>query len=178
VFFIYVGTENGVGGWVASYAKSLGSISATMSLVTPSFFYTTLMLGRLLAPLLLRAIDEIRLVQAGLLAACAGTAGLLLSHRLPGVAASASIAGLGLSVVYPITISVLSREFGPGASRAGSVVFTLANLGGGLMPWLVGVSSSRFATLKAGLIVPLIGSVAMFVLYLREWKPATPPMSE
>jgi FHS family glucose/mannose:H+ symporter-like MFS transporter len=95
MFFIYVGTENGVGGWVASYAKSLGSMSATMSLVTPSFFYAALMLGRLLAPMLLRTLDEIRLVQAGLLAACAGTAGLLLSHRLPGVAVSAALTGLG-----------------------------------------------------------------------------------
>lgn len=177
MFFIYVGTENGVGGWVASYAKSLGSMSATMSLVSPSFFYAALMLGRLLAPALLRRIDEIRLVQSGLLAACAGTAALLLSHRLPGVAISASIAGLGLSVVYPITISVLSREFGAAASRAGSVMFTLANLGGGLMPWLVGLSSSRFATLKAGLLVPLVGTVVLFVLYLREWKPATTPAS-
>jgi fucose permease len=51
-------------------------------------------------------------------------------------------------------------------------MFTLANLGGGLMPWLVGVSSSKFGTLKAGLVVPLIGSMAMYVLYLRDWKPA------
>jgi fucose permease len=148
-------------------------MSATMSLVSPSFFYASLMLGRLLAPMMLRVVDEIRLVKVGLVAACAGTAGLLLSRGLPGVAASATITGLGLSFVYPITISVLSREFGAAASRVGSVMFTLANLGGGLMPWLVGVSSSRFGTLKAGLFVPLMGSVVMFVLYLRDWKPAT-----
>jgi MFS transporter, FHS family, glucose/mannose:H+ symporter len=170
LFFIYVGTENGFGGWIASFAKSLGSMTVTMSLVTPSFFYASLMLGRLLAPLLLQAIDEIRLVQAGLLVACAGTGGLLLSHALPGVVASACLAGFGLSCVYPITISLLSREFGPAASRIGSVMFTLSNLGGGLMPWLVGVSSSKFGTLKAGLVVPLIGSAAMFVLYMRDWK--------
>jgi MFS transporter, FHS family, glucose/mannose:H+ symporter len=173
VFFIYVGTENGFGGWVASYSKSLGSMTLTMSLVTPSFFYAALMLGRFLAPMLLRTIDEVRLVQAGLLMACGGTAGLLLSHALPGVVASACFAGLGLSSVYPITISLLSREFGPAASRIGSVMFTLSNLGGGLMPWLVGVSSTRFGTLKAGLVVPLIGSAAMYVLYLRDWKSET-----
>jgi fucose permease len=177
LFFIYVGTENGFGGWVASYSKSLGSMSATMSLVSPSFFYATLMLGRLLAPMLLRVIDEIRLVQVGLVAACAGTLGLLLSHGLSGVAASACVTGLGLSFVYPITISVLSREFGAASSRAGSVMFTLANLGGGLMPWLVGVSSSRSGTLKAGLFVPLLGSVVMFILYLRDWKRATTHLS-
>jgi fucose permease len=173
LFFVYVGTENGFGGWIASYSKSLGSMTPTMSLLTPSFFYAALMFGRMLAPALLRAVDEIRLAQGGLLIACAGTAGLLLSHALPGVVASACLAGLGLSGVYPITIALLSREFGASASRVGSVMFTLANLGGGSMPWLVGVTSSKFGTLKAGLVVPLIGSAVMYLLYLRDWKAAT-----
>jgi MFS transporter, FHS family, glucose/mannose:H+ symporter len=170
LFFVYVGTENGFGGWIASYAKSLGRMPSAMAVVTPSFFYAALMLGRLLAPLVLRRIDEIRLAQSGLLIAFVGMGGLLLSHALPGVAVSATLAGLGLSGVYPITIALLSREFGAAASRIGSVMFTLANLGGGSMPWLVGVLSSQFGTLKVGLAVPLVGSAAMFALYRRNWK--------
>jgi len=111
-------------------------------------------------------------VQAGLLISCAGMAGLVLSHGLRGVVVSASLAGLGLSYVYPITISLLSREFGPASSRVGSFMFTMSNIGGGLLPWMVGVSSNHFGTLKAGLAVPLIGCAAMYVLYLREWKAA------
>jgi MFS transporter, FHS family, glucose/mannose:H+ symporter len=170
VFFIYIGTENGVGGWVASYAKTLGTMTVAMSLITPSFFYASLMLGRWLAPLLLRTIDDVRLVQAGLLVACAGMAGLVSSRNLYGVGLSASLAGLGLSVVYPIMISLLSREFGPAASRVASLMFTLAYVGGGVLPWLVGVSSNQFGTLKAGLAVPLIGGAAMFLLFVRDWK--------
>jgi len=173
VFFLYVGTENGFGGWVASYSKTMGNITPAMALMTPSFFYASLMLGRWLAPLLLRTIDEVRLVQAGLLMACAGMAGLVLSHNLPGVAVSGCLAGMGLSCVYPISVSLLAREFGASGSTIGSVMFTLANIGGGLLPWLVGVASSQFATLKAGLAVPLMGSAAMFLLYLRNWKPAS-----
>ena len=172
LFFLYVGVENGFGGWVASYAKSLGNLTPALALMTPSFFYAALMLGRWLAPLLLRLTDEIRLVQAGLLISCAGMAGLVLSHGLRGVVVSASLAGLGLSYVYPITISLLSREFGPASSRVGSFMFTMSNIGGGLLPWMVGVSSNHFGTLKAGLAVPLIGCAAMYVLYLREWKAA------
>ena len=173
LFFSYVGVENGFGGWIASYAKSLGSLTPALSVMTPSFFYSALMVGRWLAPLLLRVTDEIRLVQVGLLVACAGMAGLILSHGLWGVVVSASLAGLGLSYVYPITISVLSREFGPASSRVGSLMFTMSNLGGALMPWMVGVSSTYFGTLKAGLAVPLIACAAMYGLYRREWK-ATP----
>jgi fucose permease len=172
LFFLYVGVENGFGGWVASYAKSLGSLTPALAVMTPSFFYAALMLGRWLAPLLLRLTDEIRLVQAGLLMACAGMAGLVSSHGLLGVMASASLAGLGLSYVYPITISLLSREFGMASSRVGSLMFTMSNIGGALMPWMVGVSSNHFGTLKAGLAVPLVGCAAMYGLYLREWKAA------
>jgi MFS transporter, FHS family, glucose/mannose:H+ symporter len=172
LFFLYVGVENGFGGWLASYAKSLGNLTPAVALMTPSFFYAALMFGRWLAPLLLRLTDEIRLVQAGLLISCAGMAGLVLSHGLRGVVVSAGLAGLGLSYVYPITISLLSREFGPASTRVGSFMFTMSNIGGGLLPWVVGVSSNHFGTLKAGLAVPLIGCAAMYVLYLRKWKAA------
>jgi FHS family glucose/mannose:H+ symporter-like MFS transporter len=173
LFFLYVGVENGFGFWLATYSKNLGKISPTMAIITSSFFYAAMMLGRWLAPLLLRLSDEIRLVQVGLLVACSGMAGLVLSHGLRGVVASACLAGLGLSYVYPITISLLSREFGAEASRLGSILFTLSNIGGGLLPWMVGVSSNHFGSLKAGLAVPLIGCAGMFALYLREGKVTT-----
>ena len=176
LFFLYVGVENGFGGWVASYAKSLGNLTPAMALMTPSFFYAAMLLGRILAPMLLRLADEIRLVQIGLLVACAGMGGLVLSHGLRGVVVSACLAGFGLSYIYPITISLLSREFGAASARLGSVMFTLSNIGGGLLPWMVGVSSNHFGSLKAGLAVPLIGCATMYALYLREWQSAAEPI--
>jgi fucose permease len=172
LFFLYVGVENGFGGWIASYAKSLGNLTPSQAVMSPSFFYAALMLGRWAAPLALRSIDEVRLVQGGLLVGCAGMGGLVLSHEWWGVILSASVAGLGLACVYPITISLLSREFGAGAARIGSLMFFLSNIGGGLLPWVVGLSSNHFDSLKAGLAVPLIGCAAMYGLYLREWKAA------
>lgn len=170
LFLVYVGTENAFGQWVASYSKSLGSMTLAVAVMTPSFFYAALMIGRWLAPALLRTLHEVKLVQAGLLLACAGTTGLLFSQGLSAVVASACATGLGLAAVYPITISLLSHEFGTASSRIGSVMFVLSNVGGGLFPWIVGLSSNRFGTLKAGLLVPLLGCVAMYVLYLREWR--------
>ena len=170
LFLIYVGTENAFGGWVATFSKSLGSMSNAMSLMTPSFFYSSLMIGRWVAPLLLRSIDEVRLAQVGLVLSCVGMATMIVSHSLTGVLISACVAGFGIASVYPITIALLSREFGPTASRVGSLMFTLSNIGGGLLPWISGVVSTRLGTLKAGLAVPLIGSALMFILYMREWK--------
>jgi fucose permease len=172
IFFLYVGTENSFGGWIASYAKSLGSMPLTRSVMMPSFFYSALLVGRWVAPLVLRKIDEVKLARSGILIACGGMAGLLLSRATEGVAASAIVTGFGLSAVYPITISLLSREFGPAASRVGSVMFTMANLGGACLPWLVGYVSNRFGSLKVGLAVPVIAGAAIFVLYFSNWKSA------
>jgi fucose permease len=141
-----------------------------MALLTPSFFYAALTLGRCFAPILLCHVDEIRLVRIGLVIASAGTAGLMFSRGLTGVAVSACAAGLGLSYVYPITISVLSRNFGASSSAIASVMFVLADVGGGLLPWIVGVISNRYGSLKAGLFVPLLGCAAMWALYSRNWR--------
>jgi fucose permease len=174
LFLFYVGTENSFGLWVASFAKSLGTLSSTIALMTPSFFYAALTLGRSLAPFLLRTVDEVRLVQFGLLLACAGIAALVVSHGLTGVLASACAAGLGLSCVYPITIALLSREFGAAASGIGSIMFVLSNIGGGLFPWIVGIASNRSGTLKTGLLVPLLGCAAMYLLYVQSWTRPRP----
>jgi len=52
-------------------------------------------------------------------------------------------------------------------------MFVLSNIGGGLLPWSVGMMSNRVGTLQAGLFVPLIGCAIMFVLFLRNWSRAT-----
>src|SRR5882672_2574317 len=168
LFFLYVGVENGFGGWIASYAKSLGVRSRALPVMTPSFFYAALMVGRWLATFVLRKTEEIKTARASLAIACVGMVGLVLSRTMPLVVASVSVAGLGLAAVYPITISRLSEEFGPAAARVGSIMFTMANFGGASLPWVVGYASHRFNDLRAGLGVPLAATVLMYVLYRRN----------
>jgi FHS family glucose/mannose:H+ symporter-like MFS transporter len=168
LFFLYVGAENAFGGWIASFAKSLGTPSLTLPVMTPSFFYAALMFGRWIAPLALKRIDEFGIATGGLTIACGGMAGLLLSHSMPLVVISVSVAGFGLAAVYPITISRLSQVFGPAAARKGSIMFTMANFGGASLPWVVGYCSHRFGDLRAGLAVPLVATVLMVALYRRN----------
>ena len=173
LFLFYVGVENAFGQWMASYVKSLGTLTLAVALATPSLFYSSMMIGRWIAPAVLRVVDEVKLVQGGLLLACVGMAGLTLSHRLPGIAASAIAAGFGLASVYPITIALLSREFS--SAKIGSIMFVLSNIGGGLLPWIVGVLSTRFGSLKIGLYVPFLGCLMLYSLYRRDWTGSNPP---
>ncbi len=169
LFFLYVGTETALGGWVASYSRSVSGAS-TIAVMTPSFFYMALMLGRWFAPILLRTIDEVNLARGGILLACVATAALIASASFPAIAVSSALAGLGLSTIYPITISLLSRQFGARATRVGSFMFFVTNLGGASLPWLVGFCSTRFGAIKAGLVVPLVAGVAMLALYFTKWN--------
>ena len=165
VFFFYVGTENAFGGWVASYSKTLRGMTSSFAVMTPSFFYASLMTGRWIVPFLLRWISDVKIAQAGLLLAFLGSSCLIVSHGPLGVVLSACGAGFGLSSVYPISISLLSRQFE--SARVGSVMFTLSNIGGGLFPWTVGIASDHFGGIKVGLYVPLLGCAVMFFLFLR-----------
>lgn len=169
LFFLYVGTENAFGGWVASYARSLGTSSLSFAVITPSFFYAALMLGRWIAPFILEKIDEVTAARAGLFLAAAGMTGLVFSRTMPLVVASVSVAGFGMAAVFPITISLLSREFGPAAAKAGSIMFTLSNFGGASLPWLVGYFSHQANDLRIGLMVPVAATLLMYLLYHRQW---------
>jgi FHS family glucose/mannose:H+ symporter-like MFS transporter len=172
LFFVYVGTENAVGGWLASYAKRLVDQPGTIWVTTPSYFYGGLLAGRALAPVFLRSIPEVRLVRLSVTTALLGLVLLLASHSMAPVLASAAIIGLGLAAIYPITISLLTTCFGPMATRVGSVMFMLASFGAACMPWLVGALSTEESSLKIGLAVPLVACALMLALYLRDWNKA------
>ena len=169
LFFLYTGAENAVGGWLASYAKRMGPVHSSLWVTAPSFFYMALLVGRALAPAVLRRLRDIALARAGLALAAVGVVMLLLSSSIPAIMASASAVGLGLAAVYPITISRMSKAGGPLAPQMGSVMFGLAGVGAACGPWLVGFTSTQLTSLKLGLIVPLVGCAAMLALYLRAW---------
>ncbi|GAC1432503.1 MAG: MFS transporter [Terriglobales bacterium] len=168
LFFIYVGTETSIGGWVASYAQRVDPVARTQWAITPSFFWGALLAGRVLAPLALRHVREIKLATAGVASAALGVAILLVAKTITLVMIGASVAGLGLASVFPINVSLLSHWFGETATRLSGVIFSIGNLGGAMMPWLVGFLSTHFGSLRAGFLVPLFGSTAMLAFYLSH----------
>jgi FHS family glucose/mannose:H+ symporter-like MFS transporter len=168
MFFLYLGTESAVGQWVASYTKRIHVSQGDFWMLSPSFFWGALLAGRAFAPIALRWIAEIKLARMGGMLAICGI-GILLQASTPiAIAAGASLAGFGLAPVYPITIAVLTKEYGAASSRISGVLFALAGLGGAIMPWLVGLVSTHFADLKLGLLIPLISAGMMVLLYFQR----------
>ena len=167
LFFLYVGTENSISGWGASYARRLSVLPGTPWALAPAFFWAALLLGRALAPSILRHIPEAHLACGGLLVALLGVTALLAARNLVGVFAGITAAGLGLAAVFPITVAMLSHRFGLLATRVAGSMFALAGLGGATLPWLVGFVSNQVQSLRIGLGVPLAASLAMLFLLWR-----------
>ena len=173
LLFVYVGTETSVGGWIALYARRLDVVPAALSIAMPALFWAALLVGRAAAPAVLRRVSEPRLLGASLLMATAGVSVLLLAGSAGALAAAVVIGGLGLSTIFPLTVALLTRDLAGDAARAAGPIFVLAGLGGAVLPPLVGIISRQSGSLRAGLLVPLVGCFAM--LALRAWRDRAAP---
>jgi fucose permease len=164
LFFVYVGTENGISGWAAAHAKrSLIWTSDTWTLA-PMFFFGGLLGGRAAGAAILRRLKETTVAIGGLLLAAGGTAIFAFATSQRVLFGGVFFAGLGLSSIYPIFIAWLSKWFGSRAREVGGVLFALAALGGACLPPLVGVFSRYAGSLRIGLLVPLAGCVVMLAV--------------
>jgi FHS family glucose/mannose:H+ symporter-like MFS transporter len=164
MFYLYVGAESCVSGWVAAFAKRMEMTPGNLWALTPMFFWSGLLAGRALAPVFLRRLSERALLASGLILATIGNAALLSTATFRGAVTCAAVTGLGMGATYPLLVSRLIGYYGERAKRSGSVMFALAALGGATMPWLVGFTSTQAGSLRAGLLVPIAGCLAMISL--------------
>lgn len=171
LFFLYIGSENSVAGWVASLTKRTSSGSGDSWALAPMFFWAGLLAGRGLVPLLPLRRSERRLLAGGLMLAATSIVLLLSATTFAVVAVSVSAAGLGMAAIFPILIAWMVKAFGERSRQIGSIMFALASLGGATMPWVVGAASSRTGSLRAGLLIPLAGCVAMLTLTAMMTEP-------
>jgi MFS transporter, FHS family, glucose/mannose:H+ symporter len=167
LFFLYVGVEVAIGGWVASFEKRLPGMSAITLYVAPSVFYGALLFGRGIAPLALRHVSQAAIAIGGLFASTAGATIIAASQSPHTLYLGAAIAGLGLAPQYPILVTWLAAIFREDSNWIGALFFGFSSMGGGVLPWLVGIVSATTHSLRAGLFIPLVVSFLMIFLVLR-----------
>ncbi|HKQ09054.1 MAG TPA: MFS transporter [Blastocatellia bacterium] len=164
--FLYVGAENSISGWIGAYTKRTNAEMAALYSLPQAVFWAALMTGRLLAPVWLRRLSEERLV---LLTAVVSLLGILLlrgTTATVGLLGGAGLAGLGFAAIYPTTIAVFLKTFGERAAASAAPIFATGGLGGAVIPSLVGTVSDRYASLRAGLLVPLVVNVMLVALQI------------
>src|SRR5713226_2294683 len=168
LFFVYVGSETSFGGWLTLYSGRMGTAQHSFWAMPASFFWGALLAGRLLAPLALKFHRETAIARIGLTLALAGGLAIASAHGMGLLIPGAALAGLGLASIFPISVSLFPRWFGESTTSSSSPVFASGNIGGAVLPWLVGVVSTHTGSLRSGFIVPLLGVVAMLVFYVAH----------
>ena len=162
---LYVGTESGVGGWETTSLLAGGTGAAAAASWTAGY-WAAITTGRLLAiPLALRVTPPV-LVAGALLAA---TAGLVLAH-LPGLGpAGYTLTGLALGPVFPTALAWLALA-APGARGATALVFAAANLGGVVVPAVIGrlVDVSSPAVIPTTILVVVLACLSATLLLRRS----------
>ena len=164
MFFLYVGTESALGGWLAALMQRLPESRPSLWFRAPSIFWGGLLLGRGVAPWVLRRLRERNLASMGLTAAAAAITVLVLARSTSWIMIAAGIAGLGLAPVFPICVALLAH-FGVMELRIGGPMFAFAGLGGAVVPWMVGAVSTSSGSLQIGLILPLAANVLLLAVY-------------
>jgi fucose permease len=167
LFFLYVGVETALGGWVAAYEKRMPGMDSSTWALAPLVFYFFLLIGRGLAPLALRRLSQVAISTGGLLCAVAG-AGIVAYSQTPLLLqAGAAVAGFGLAPQYPLYVTWFAETFREDASWLSTFYFGGGALGGAVLPWLVGIIAERTNSLRVGLILPAAVTAIMVMLLLR-----------
>ena len=161
------GVESGIGGWETTSLRAGGAGPAAAASWTAG--YWAAIAGRLLAiPLALR-VPAPALAAGSLLLAAAG---LGLAH-LPALAPFAyTLTGLALGPVFPDALAWLAQAApGPGAT---ATVFAAANLGGVVLPVVIGrlVDASSAAVIPTTVLVVSMACLGTTLLLRRVAAPA------
>jgi len=163
--------ELGMAQWLPAYAEmSLGFSKSTGS-VSLLAFSAAMALGRIFFGLIGRRVDPIRLM----LVCCWTSVVLFLLACFapwPAVALAASVAvGLAGSCLWPTTLGVAADRFPGGGASMFGLLAAFGNLGGILMPWLVGVTGD-WSSLRLGLATSTACPLLMaFVLLWMQRRP-------
>jgi len=174
LFFLYVGVESALGGWVAAYEKRMPGVESSAWALAPVVFYCFLLIGRGFTAVALRRQSQGAVSWGGLLCAVAGAAIVAYSHIPFLLYTGTAIAGFGLAPQYPLYVTWFAETFREDANWLGALYFGGAALGGAVLPWLVGIIAAHTNSLRTGLILPVAVTGVMVTLSLRARPRAVP----
>ncbi len=140
---LYVGLENGLGGWIAVYVQRTTALTLAQGALVASVFWGALTAGRLLAALAgarLAALTSRALLLASVGTALAGALALLAGAGHAGLTVAAvALLGLGFGPIFPTVMALTTAAFAASPGRAVGVAQTAGSVGGIAIPWLQGL---------------------------------------
>lgn len=163
ILMIYVGIENGLGGWSTTYTNQTTGLSLEKSALVSSGYWGALTLGRLAAAMVGTRIAARKLLLISFILSLAmGLVFALSTGYLVPTVVSILLISFFSGAVYPTMMSVIISIFSHAPGKAASVGAAMGSVGGMLIPLGQGflqeqVSPSASAWyVAAGLILILV----------------------
>jgi fucose permease len=163
LLFFQSGNEASIGGWTSTYVVSLG-VRPPMATWILAFYWAALMIGRLSGARLLKSMSKERLVLTSAIGSIIGCAVIVASHSLGGFWLGAILTGLAFAPVYPTTLAIAADRYERQAGTIFGLLFAMGLIGGMIFPWAIGQVSQRLQNVRAGMLVPVIGAVAISIV--------------
>ena len=170
-----VGIETSLSGWLTTYSHRADPTDAAETVLAISLFWIGMTFSRFVFSTRLLAIVGTRRVMHLALWCLAGSVVMLIAAHTPAtIRVGSALAGLCLGPLYPLALSCM-LEF---TSRGW--IFAVGGAGAAVFPWLTGVLSAHYGSLRYGLIAPCSAALLMVVLVslrLQKADSSTPPTS-
>lgn len=170
--FIHVGFESGIGGWLTTYTERVEG-GPTVGWLSPTLlFFSFFVIGRGVAPLLFKRLDETKMLFLGLTIVLIGVITVLFAKDVSLLTIGSVISGFGTSWIFPANISRFSHAFGHAAIRKAMPLFICGTLGATFVTWLIGYVSERSGNLRSGMFVLAASIILLIVLQaiLSVWQ--------
>jgi FHS family Na+ dependent glucose MFS transporter 1 len=164
-FFMYVGAEISINGWLFTYSRQMNLTTEISGAYLTSVFWVFITLGRLVAIPLYSYVRSTTILVVDLVGCVASVSLILLAPDSTttlwiGVAG----AGLFMSSVFPTTLTLVEERIGTTGLRT-SWFLVGASFGAMLFPWIIGQLFSFIGPIGL-MVVVLLALLAAFGLIL------------
>src|ERR1044071_6000467 len=168
LLFFQLGNEWALAGWLPLFLSQRLGISPPTALGMLALYWLALTVGRAASQWILPRARHGRLLLATVTAAMFGCVILSATDNKFGAITGVLLVGLAFAPIYPLVVEKIGHRFPyyhPGFYNG---IFSLAMAGGLLTPGLMGYIASMYG-LGSIMLIPLFGSVVVFVLLLLIW---------
>ena len=165
-----VGAETALYEWLTTYSHRASPLEFGGGAIATALFMLGVVCSRLIASTrLLAKLGRNGTLWLSLLAIAIALAALIaVPHRLV-IDLAAALAGLGIGPLFPLVLAYLLERTPEGW------VLAVSGLGSIIFPWLTGVLSAHFGSLRCGLLAPCGAALLMILVSALSVERARAP---